>query len=203
MSAGGRAYHPLQSSTPLGGSTTSMTSAGSSIKPLNVSQHSARSARAARLKEGSSADASFKTADSSLKTASNTSAAGPMTKYGPYHNLSGMKQFLSKKGFVEKSKYFLKRAAWETAKGAPAAIFFAGLTGGINAAISRARQPASQPILTGVVGGQQLVSNQKIPIKSSTEFSVRGKPSGKAAKANTINTDQGRFATSTYWAEPI
>jgi len=64
-------------------------------------------------------------------------------------------------------------------------------------------QPASQPILTGGVGGQQLVSNQKIPVKSSTEFSVRGKPSGKAAKASTINTDQGRFATSTYWAEPI
>ena len=64
-----------------------------------------------------------------------------MTKYGPYHNLNGMKQFLSKKGFVKKTKYFAKRAAWEMAKGAPAAILFAGLTGGINAAISKAMQP--------------------------------------------------------------
>src|SRR3981189_1921009 len=161
-SIGSRAAHPI-SSTPLGGSTTSMASAGSSIKPLNVSQHSARSARAARLKEGSG--------DASFKTASDMSAGGPMTKYGPYHNLSGMKQFLSKKGFVAKSKYFLKRAAWETAKGVPAAIFFAGLTGCINAAISSAMRP-TQPMLMGGVGGQAL--NQKIPVKTSTEFSVRG-----------------------------
>ena len=123
-----------------------------------------------------------------------------MTKFGPYHNLSGMKQFLSKKGFVEKSKYFLKRAAWETAKGVPAAIFFAGLTGGINAAISSAMRPTQAPMIMGGVGGQPL--NQKIPVKTSTEFSVRGNPTAKA-RATTINKDQGRFATSTYWAEPI